>query len=400
MLTAPRHPTTTGKVERLHKTMRAEFLTDADRRFATSPSCRGPGRLGGALQHRAAAPGAGDASPSSGSGWPRRGWGPPSTPARSRRSPAVGGGAVPRCLRLPGVQRWVDQQGLITLGGFGYRVPIVLAGEPVQAVAAKPGADLPPAGAGRLPRAAPQTRPREQPARPAAAGQPPARRPTDGPVVTRIVDPSGGVVRRHQLSGRATWRGARAGVRSWPGRCSSPARARSCGSIRSATTGPRSTPRSPPERPPPPAPRMRRPGPASRPRRCAVDLRPSLDPDPLPAPRGRGAGPPTRRRGCKAGTGTELSSGYRNLTWGALAAAFADRNSSIPVDERGHRCHPRTELRLASEPRDQWPWPNARNVEHAALAGIKRRGSRRTSAKEVWTVVIAWALVRSLSASR
>lgn len=31
LLTAPRSPTTTGKVERLHKTMRAEFLGDADR---------------------------------------------------------------------------------------------------------------------------------------------------------------------------------------------------------------------------------------------------------------------------------------------------------------------------------------------------------------------------------
>ena len=39
-------------------------------------------------------------------------------------------------VRLPGVQRWVDQHGLISLGGFRYRVPIVLAGEPVEAVAA------------------------------------------------------------------------------------------------------------------------------------------------------------------------------------------------------------------------------------------------------------------------
>jgi Mu transposase, C-terminal domain len=39
-------------------------------------------------------------------------------------------------VRLPGLQRWVDQHGLISLGGFRYRVPIVLAGEPVEAVAA------------------------------------------------------------------------------------------------------------------------------------------------------------------------------------------------------------------------------------------------------------------------
>ena len=35
LLTAPYSPTTTGKVERLHKTMRAEFFTAQDRVFAT-----------------------------------------------------------------------------------------------------------------------------------------------------------------------------------------------------------------------------------------------------------------------------------------------------------------------------------------------------------------------------
>ncbi len=43
--------------------------------------------------------------------------------------------ASPRAdLRSAGVQRWVNQRGLIRLAGFGYRVPIVLAGEPVEAV--------------------------------------------------------------------------------------------------------------------------------------------------------------------------------------------------------------------------------------------------------------------------
>jgi transposase InsO family protein len=35
LLTAPYSPTTTGKVERLHKTMRAEFFTPRDRAFTT-----------------------------------------------------------------------------------------------------------------------------------------------------------------------------------------------------------------------------------------------------------------------------------------------------------------------------------------------------------------------------
>ena len=34
LLTAPYSPTTTGKVERLHKTMRAEFFTEHEREFA------------------------------------------------------------------------------------------------------------------------------------------------------------------------------------------------------------------------------------------------------------------------------------------------------------------------------------------------------------------------------
>ena len=40
-------------------------------------------------------------------------------------------------LRCAGVQRWVDRRGSIRLAGFGYRVPIVLAGEAVEAVVAE-----------------------------------------------------------------------------------------------------------------------------------------------------------------------------------------------------------------------------------------------------------------------
>ena len=40
LLTAPRSPTTTGKVERWHKTMRAEFLRDQIASTPRSRSCR------------------------------------------------------------------------------------------------------------------------------------------------------------------------------------------------------------------------------------------------------------------------------------------------------------------------------------------------------------------------
>ena len=138
LLTAPRSPTTTGKVERLHKTMRAEFFADADRVFATI------GGLQAALD-----------------GWvghynterPHQSLGmrPPAQrfalaagpdlevvePLAAVATNGRGRAASQRGdLRSAGVQRWVDQRGLIRLAGFGYRVPIVLAGEPVQAVVA------------------------------------------------------------------------------------------------------------------------------------------------------------------------------------------------------------------------------------------------------------------------
>jgi transposase InsO family protein len=63
LLTAPRSPTTTGKIERWHKTMRAEFLADQDYRHATIAEVAGRvGCLGGLLQHRTAPPGARDAA--------------------------------------------------------------------------------------------------------------------------------------------------------------------------------------------------------------------------------------------------------------------------------------------------------------------------------------------------
>jgi transposase InsO family protein len=139
LLTAPRSPTTTGKVERWHKTIRAEFLAEHDHRHATIADLQAAldawvdhyntERPHQALGMRppierfqlAAGPGV-------------------ETILEPRAVPAVIPTAVvepsPRLVRLPGVQRWVDQHGVISLGGFRYRVPIVLAGEPVEAVAA------------------------------------------------------------------------------------------------------------------------------------------------------------------------------------------------------------------------------------------------------------------------
>jgi hypothetical protein len=140
LLTAPRSPTTTGKVERWHKTIRTEFLADHDHQHATIAELQqaldawvayyNTERPHQALgmrppidRFRLAAPQLDPAVEAV------------LEPALVPAERSVAEPATP-IVRLPGVQRWVDQQGLISLGGFRYRVPIVLAGEPVEAVAA------------------------------------------------------------------------------------------------------------------------------------------------------------------------------------------------------------------------------------------------------------------------
>ena len=96
-------------------------------------------------------------------------------------------------MRLPGVQRWVDQHGLISLAGFRYRVPIVLAGEPVEAVAAEHlvrifHRDV--LVAEHVQRRKPDTGQQHQEVRLRQGSRRP-RRATDGLTVTRVVDSSG-----------------------------------------------------------------------------------------------------------------------------------------------------------------------------------------------------------------
>jgi transposase InsO family protein len=135
-LTAPRSPTTTGKVERLHKTMRAEFFTDADRGYATIAELQAA-LDGWVVHYNTERPhqSLGMRPPAErfalAAGPDLEVVDPIAAVAAHRQTP------TPRPdLRPAGVQRWVDQRGSIRLAGFGYRVPIVLAGEPVEAVVA------------------------------------------------------------------------------------------------------------------------------------------------------------------------------------------------------------------------------------------------------------------------
>ena len=139
LLTAPRSPTTTGKVERWHKTIRTEFLAEHDRRHATVAELQQAldawvAYYNTERPHQAL----GMRPPNERFRLAARSLIPPSKPVfePAQLPRAAGGSASAQIVRLPGVQRWVDQHGLISLGGFRYRVPIVLAGEPVEAVAA------------------------------------------------------------------------------------------------------------------------------------------------------------------------------------------------------------------------------------------------------------------------
>jgi transposase InsO family protein len=196
LLTAPRSPTTTGKVERWHKTIRAEFLSEHDYKHATIAELQAaldmwvvhynterPHQALGMRppmdRFRLAAPQAVAA-------------------VDAVLEPAVVPAArpvvqpTPQIVRLPGVQRWVDRHGLISLGGFRYRVPIVLAGEPVEAVAAEHLVRIfhrEVLVAEHVQRRKPDTDDQQQLRLRQGSRRP--RQPTDGLVVTRVVDSSG-----------------------------------------------------------------------------------------------------------------------------------------------------------------------------------------------------------------
>jgi len=135
LLTAPYSPTTTGKVERLHKTMRREFFTPKDRLFATIPELQAAldGWVGEYNTER-----------------PHQSCGgrPPIerfrladrsiTPDSSAAGPPAQAAALaaPPAKRPAGVSRWVNAAGKISLAGFTYAVGATYAGEPVEVVVA------------------------------------------------------------------------------------------------------------------------------------------------------------------------------------------------------------------------------------------------------------------------
>ena len=133
ILTAPYSPTTTGKIERVHKTMRAEFFTRTDRTFMTITD------LQAALDTWVAEYNTARPHQSCGGRPPIERFQLADRSLAADTSAATGpqpAPARPASTRPAGVSRWVNAAGKISLGGFSYNVGATYAGEPVEVVVA------------------------------------------------------------------------------------------------------------------------------------------------------------------------------------------------------------------------------------------------------------------------
>jgi hypothetical protein len=134
LLTAPYSPTTTGKVERLHKTMRAEFFTPADGTWASIAELQAA-LDGWVHEYNTARPhqSCGGRPPAERFALAERSLTPDASAMTAAPAPAA-----PRAgaKRPAGVSRWVNAHGKVSLAGFSYNVGATYAGEPVEVVAA------------------------------------------------------------------------------------------------------------------------------------------------------------------------------------------------------------------------------------------------------------------------
>jgi hypothetical protein len=199
LLTAPRSPTTTGKVERLHKTMRAECFRFHDRRHATIAELQ-TAVDAWVVEYNTRRP------------HQSLGMRPPAErmslvkapePVTSHVPVPLPANHLPEGLR-PGVSarsvsRFVGKAGQVRLAGFVYRVPVVLAGERVECVVEENLVQIFHRGVlvgsspQRLPRGRKGMRPVPVIVRnsPRAVGRP--QLPVDGAEVVRTVDSGGSV---------------------------------------------------------------------------------------------------------------------------------------------------------------------------------------------------------------
>jgi transposase InsO family protein len=186
LLTAPYSPTTTGKVERFHRTIRRDFLVDHDRVHATIEE------LQSALDEWVAEYNTERPHQSLGDRPPAERFAlAPTHRAADLELPEVPD-EVPLSRRPPGVNRWVDQRGSITLGSSRYRVGATFAGESVEVVVRSGLVEILHAGVlvathAERRRADKGSKPQRAP----RSGR--SRPPTAGMTVTRRVDQGGSV---------------------------------------------------------------------------------------------------------------------------------------------------------------------------------------------------------------
>jgi transposase InsO family protein len=189
LLTAPYSPTTTGKVERFHRTLRKEFFTPNDYRFVTIAEAQEAlDDWVNGYNHDRPHQSLGDRPPAE-------------RFAMAGRSVDVETGEIYDELddaasapvaRPAGVTRWADQRGHISLAGFRYRVGPSFAGELVEAVVTGGLVQifhqqvLVATHVQRRP--AQNDRPKRQPSM-----APRARRPAAGPSVLRMADGNGSI---------------------------------------------------------------------------------------------------------------------------------------------------------------------------------------------------------------
>ena len=188
ILTAPYSPTTTGKVERFHKTMRVEWVRPHDREFATVEEAQASldawvHEYNTVRPHQSL------------------GMAPPSErfALAARRDVAVDeqldDTAIVEPARGPrpaGVSRWVDQRGNVSLAKFSYRVGATYAGEPVEVVCHHGLVEILRAGV-VVATHAQRLRPTDIAAKPGSLTSRRARAATSGPTVTRVADAGGTV---------------------------------------------------------------------------------------------------------------------------------------------------------------------------------------------------------------
>jgi hypothetical protein len=192
LLTAPYSPTTTGKVERLHKTMRTEFFRPHERQHASLAELQAA-LDGWVIHYNCERP------------HQAVGMSPPAdrfrlaaadkvlavTPEEAHE-PDRPVAAEPPHSRPPGVSRWVDDAGQVSVAGFRYRVGRPFAGEPVEVVVSTGLVEILHAGvlvATHIQRRHPDHTGVER-QRPS---QRRARRPHGGPSVIRVADRNGAV---------------------------------------------------------------------------------------------------------------------------------------------------------------------------------------------------------------